>query len=126
MTPEQKAADYTAAWNSKDPAAVANHFAPDAQIIINKGDPHAGRDALVAMAAGFHAEFPDLKLTCDDIRSTGTHAVYRWTLEGHHVETKNFCKVAGWEEWDLDADMQILHSLGWFDAEDYQRQIDGV
>lgn len=77
------------------------------------------------MAAGFHAAFPDLKLTCDGIRSTGSHAVYLWTLEGHHAESKNFCKVSGWEEWDLDENMSVTRSLGWFDATDYQRQIDG-
>ena len=125
MTPEDKAIAYTAAWNSGNPAAVAAHFTPEAHIIINRGDPHAGRAALEAMAAGFHAAFPDLKLTCDGIRSTGSHAVYLWTLEGHHAETRNFCKVSGWEEWDLDESMNVTRSLGWFDATDYQRQIDG-
>ncbi len=64
-------------------------------------------------------------LTCDDMRCAGDHAVYRWTLEGHHAQTGNFVCAAGWEEWDLAPDMTILASRGWFDAEDYQRQIDG-
>ncbi|WP_298843198.1 nuclear transport factor 2 family protein [uncultured Roseobacter sp.] len=125
MTPEEKAAAYTAAWNSKDAARVAGHFAPEASIVINRGDPHKGRTALEAMAAGFHAEFPDLHLTCDGIRAGGDHMIYLWTLEGHHAETGNHCKVGGWEEWDLGPDMQVLASKGWFDADDYQRQVDG-
>jgi uncharacterized protein (TIGR02246 family) len=125
MTPQHKAQTYTDAWNSKDPDAVAAHFTPSASIVINAGDPHEGRASLSAMAAGFHAEFPDLHLICDDMRVAGSHAVYRWTLEGHHVETGNFVRAHGWEEWDLDPAMQITRSLGWFDAEDYQRQIDG-
>ena len=126
MTPEEKATAYTAAWNSKSGAAVAAHFAQDASIIINRGDPHVGSAALEAMANGFHAEFPDLYLTCDGIRAAGDHMIYLWTLEGHHVDTGNHCRVSGWEEWDLGPDMLVLHSKGWFDAVDYQRQIDGA
>jgi hypothetical protein len=29
--------------------------------------------------------------------------------------------VVGWEEWELDADLQVTASRGWFDA-DYARQ----
>ncbi|MBW4707611.1 nuclear transport factor 2 family protein [Roseobacter sp. YSTF-M11] len=125
MTLDDKATQYTAAWNSGDPAAVAGHFAPDAQIVINRGDPHKGAQALRDMAAGFHAEFPDLHLTCDAVRGNGDHAVYLWTLRGHHSETKNAVTLSGWEEWDLNEDSTIAASKGWFDAEDYQRQIDG-
>ncbi|WP_295313194.1 nuclear transport factor 2 family protein [Roseobacter sp.] len=125
MTPQQKADACTAAWNSKDPSQVAGHFTPDAAIVINRGDPHAGTSALEAMAAGFHAEFPDLHLTRDGVRAGGDHMVYLWTLEGHHAETGNHCRVGGWEEWDLDDAMQVTASRGWFDAEDYQRQVDG-
>ena len=32
-------------------------------------------------------------------------------------------KVSGWEEWELDGGMKITSSLGWFDAEDYERQV---
>ena len=28
----------------------------------------------------------------------------------------------GWEEWDLDADLKVKASRGWFDADDYARQ----
>lgn len=33
------AADYTAAWNSKSPEAVASFYALDGEIVINRGDP---------------------------------------------------------------------------------------
>jgi uncharacterized protein (TIGR02246 family) len=116
---------YTAAWCSGDPAAVGSFYAEDGQIIINRGDAHAGRDAVIAMASGFCAEFPDLQLYLEAFRSTGTHAVFAWRLEGHHVETKNFVKVQGWEEWELNADNQVTSSLGWFDGADYDAQIAG-
>jgi len=121
-----KATAYTNAWNSKDPATVAAHFAPDGQIAINRGDAMIGTAAIAEMVTGFHAEFPDLLLRCDLARSNGAHALYAWTLEGHHVDTKNPVKVSGWEEWDLNDDMLVVASAGWFDADDYQRQIDGA
>jgi len=117
------ALQYTEAWSSQDPDAVASFYATDGQICINRGDVLRGRDAVREMAAGFCAEFPDLKLTCDAFRQAGDHAVFFWTLQGHHVETGNAVKVAGWEEWELDEDLKVKVSLGWFDADEYARQI---
>jgi len=48
---------------------------------------------------------------------------FGWTFDGHHAETNAFVTVSGWEEWDLGEDLKIKISLGWFDAEDYARQI---
>ena len=122
---EKLAKHYTEAWNSKVPENVANCHVSTSQIIINQGEPSAGHEGLTAMAAGFHADVPDLVLTCDGIRSAGSHVVYLWTFTGHHAETGNPLNVTGWEEWELDEDMKITSSLGWFDGDDYQRQVDG-
>ena len=122
---QDMAAAYTAAWNSKDPNAVAGHFAEDSQIVINSGDPWVGRARVAEMAAGFHADVPDLALTCDDIRLSGNHAIYVWTFTGHDAGTRNPLTIRGWEEWDLDDDLKVRSSRGWFDAEDYDRQVKG-
>ena len=114
---------YAEAWSSHSPEAVASYYAPDGQISINRGDTQKGQEAIVEMAAGFYAEFPDLIVHCDELRTAGNHAIFVWTLEGHHAETKNYVKVAGWEEWELDENMKIKSSLGWFDAEEYDRQV---
>lgn len=119
------ASEYAKAWSSGDPAAVADFFAPDGQISINRGEALVGTQAIIEMASGFHAEFPDLELRCDLMRCAGQHAVFVWTLEGHHAQTGNHVVVGGWEEWDLDENMKVRKSLGWFDADTYQRQIDG-
>jgi len=47
------AARYAAAWSAGDPNGVAAFFAEDGRIVINGGEPHIGRDAVSAMAAGF-------------------------------------------------------------------------
>lgn len=121
----QMARNYTAAWNSKSADAVASFFAEDGEIVINRGDPSTGRAEIAAMAAGFHADVPDLSLTCDGIRTAGDHAVYVWTFTGHDASTGNPLSIRGWEEWDLGADLKVKASRGWFDAEDYARQVAG-
>ncbi|MGR3661757.1 MAG: nuclear transport factor 2 family protein [Paracoccaceae bacterium] len=126
ITPETaraNAAAYTKAWGSISPESVASFFASDGRITINNAAPLIGRAAIAEMAAGFYAEFPALILHMDDFRISGNHAIFPWTLEGKHAETGNFCKVPGWEERTLDEDGKITESLGWFNADEYARQV---
>ncbi len=116
---------YTNAWNSKKPENVADFHAPTSSIVINRGEPSVGHAGITAMAAGFHAEVPDLQLSCDGIRGAGLHVIYLWTFTGHHAETGNALNVKGWEEWELNEAMKVTASLGWFDGEEYERQILG-
>jgi uncharacterized protein (TIGR02246 family) len=116
------AAAYTAAWNSGSPDAVASFYAPDGRIVINRGQPWVGRKGVADMAAGFFADVPDLQLVCDEVRGAGDHVAYCWTFTGTHAATKRPLRVAGWEEWDLDADLQVVASRGWYDAAGYERQ----
>jgi uncharacterized protein (TIGR02246 family) len=116
------AAAYTAAWNSGSPQAVASFYAPDGNIVINRGEPWVGRKGIAEMAAGFLADVPDLKLVCDEVRCAGSHVAYFWTFTGTHAATKNPLRVAGWEEWDLNPDLKVVASRGWYDAADYERQ----
>jgi uncharacterized protein (TIGR02246 family) len=116
---------YTAAWNSGSPQGVAGYFAEDGEIVINRGTPWRGRSGIAEMAAGFFADVPDLKLTCDGVRSAGSHVVYLWTFTGHAASTSNALTVHGWEEWDLNDDLQVKASRGWYDSDDYARQVAG-
>ena len=116
---------YTAAWNTGSADAVAGFYAEDGQITINRGDPWLGRTGVRDMAAGFFADVPDLVLSCDGIRAAGNHVVYLWTFTGHDAGTNNPLEIHGWEEWTLDVDGKVQSSLGWYDAEDYARQVEG-
>ena len=120
------AAAYTAAWNSKSPEAVAGFYAEDGEIVINRGEPWTGRARVAEMAAGFYADVPDLTLVCDDVRLSGKHAIYVWTFKGHDAGTGNPLRISGWEEWELQDDGKVAASRGWFDAEDYSRQVAGA
>jgi uncharacterized protein (TIGR02246 family) len=119
---ERMAADYTAAWNSRSAEAVASFYAPEGDIVINRGDPWTGRARVQEMAAGFYADVPDLTLTCDDVRCSGDHVVYLWTFTGHDAKTGHPLTIRGWEEWELNDDLKVVASRGWFDADDYARQ----
>jgi uncharacterized protein (TIGR02246 family) len=119
------AADYTAAWNSGAPGAVAAFYAATGNIVINRGEPWRGRDGIAQMAAGFFADVPDLALTCDGLRIAGSHVAYLWTFTGTHSATGRPLRIAGWEEWDLDDDLKVAASRGWYDAEDYAAQVRG-
>ena len=117
------ARSYTASWCSQDPLRVAAHFAVDGTLRINDGHAATGRDAIAAVARGFMNAFPDLIVRLDDLLFEPNGIVYRWTLDG----TTNGHRViiSGFEEWEISADGLISHSLGHFDASDYQRQVGG-
>ncbi|MBS0123269.1 ester cyclase [Thetidibacter halocola] len=119
------ATGYTAAWNSRSAEAVASFYAEDGGIVINRGTPREGRQGVAAMAAGFFADVPDLNLVCDGLRVAGNHVLYLWTFTGHHSETRKPLRITGWEEWEIDASGKVAASRGWFDAEDYARQLTG-
>jgi len=116
---------YTAAWNSRSQEAVAEFYAQDGRIVINRGEPWEGRARVAEMAAGFFADVPDLTLVCDKVRCAGDHVAYFWTFTGTHSATKKPLGISGWEEWDLDANVKVKASRGWFDADEYERQVAG-
>ena len=120
------AAGYTAAWNSGSAAAVAEFYAANGAIVINRGTPWLGRAGIVAMAEGFYGDVPDLEVICDEIRLLGDHMVFLWTFTGHHAGTRNPLTIVGCEEWDLDDAGKIAASRGWYDAADYARQVAGT
>jgi hypothetical protein len=126
---KMRAIAYVAAWCSHVPEDVASFFALNGRITINDGDPSIGQAGITEMAIGFIGTFPDIIVHMDDFRSSGTHAVLSWTLEGHNTGpagTGNYVKVSGWEYWRYDSEGLIAESFGHFDHEDYEQQINGV
>lgn len=117
------AQDYASAWSSGDAKSVASFYTTDGQIAINRGEAVIGTHAIADMVKGFYGEFPDLMVRMDHLRIAGPHILFGWTLEGTHVETRKFVRVSGWEEWDLNDALKIVSSRGWFDAQEYDRQI---
>ncbi len=113
---------YTAAWCSRDAAAVASFFSPNGTSRDNDGPVHAGRDAVMASAQGFMSTFPDLTLYLDEIGERDGKIVYTWTLEGTHCTTGRHVRIAGSEEWTMGDDGLVADSIGRFDVAEYARQ----
>jgi uncharacterized protein (TIGR02246 family) len=119
---EGLAREYTGAWNTGRPEAVAAFFAETGGIVINRGPLWEGRAGVAAMAAGFFADVPDLALQCDGVKLAGSHMLYLWTFTGTHAGTGRALRITGWEEWELGADLLVTASRGWFDPEEWARQ----
>ena len=120
------ASRYTAAWCRQNAGSVASFFAPRGSLTINDGVPAVGREAIAAAAQGFMTSLPDLQVMMDSVTVEGERSVYRWTLEGHNTGpggTGAYVRISGHEEWRIGEDGLIAESLGHFDAEDWQRQI---
>ena len=57
--------------------------------------------------------------------NSGSHVVYLRTFPGHAARTANALTVHGWEDWDVGDDLKVKASRGWYDSEDYARQVAG-
>ena len=129
MTPTEvrtMAESYTEAWCSHSPQAVASFHADSSSLTINNGEPATGRQAIAEAAASFMNDFSDLDLLMNEVRVAGDHAVYLWTLEGTNDGpggSGHRVKISGWESWRLSSDGMIVQALGYFDAQEYARQI---
>jgi len=122
------AARYAAAWCSRQAATVAAFFSPNGSLKVNEAAPAHGRAAITAVAQGFMTAFPDMQVLMDDVAIEGDGAVFRWTLVGTNTGpdgTGRSVRISGYEKWRIDANGLIEESLGHFDGEDYQRQLDG-
>lgn len=126
VTAYQIAQDHCAAWTNQTPEMVAGRYAEQTTMSMNGGDPMTSRSQIADMAAGFMADFPDLVLALDTVLVADRHMIYAWTFEGRHKGSGNKVRFSGWEEWDLDDDLKVTKSLGWYDAEDYNRQVAGT
>jgi uncharacterized protein (TIGR02246 family) len=117
---------YTTAWNSGKPAAVAAFFAENGSLSVN-GDLSPGREAIAAVAEGFMSGFPDMELTMDDLVIEASDVTYHWTFTGTNTGpggTGNAVHFSGFEEWTLSDGGLIVESLGNFDSDEYQRQLE--
>ena len=114
---------HIAAWCNKSGDDVAASYTEDAVFTINRGDPMTSHQEISDMVKGFCDEFPDVVLELNHSFVASDHAVYVWTFKGHQAGTGKYAEFQGWEEWELSDEPRVKSSLGWFDAEDYERQL---
>lgn len=119
---------YTEAWNSKKPEKMASFYAEDGMLTINNGTPAVGRKQLTETAKSFMEAFPDLELAMDSLAVENGMYRYYWTFKGTNTGpggTGNKVNFSGFEEWTMNEQGLIHKSIGTYDAEDYQRQVEG-
>jgi uncharacterized protein (TIGR02246 family) len=119
---------YTAAWCSHEPERVAEFFAEDGSLTINRGAPAIGRAAIAGAAEGFMTAFPDLIVVMNNLAVSGPTVYYHWTLTGTHSGaggTGRPVRISGWEEWSFGREGLIARSSGYFDEAAYRAQLYG-
>ncbi len=119
---------YTEAWNSKIPEKMASFYAEDGTLTVNNGTPAIGRKQLAETAQSYMEAFPDLELTMDSLtRGNGTYRYY-WTFKGTNTGPNGTGKkvdFSGYEEWTMNDQGLVQTSVGTYDAEEYERQLNG-
>jgi len=118
---------YTAAWCSRNPANVADHYAAEGSLTINDGSPAVGRPAITEAARGFMISFPDMQVRMDDLVVQEAGIEYHWTLIGTNAGpggTGNRVRIAGFEEWTIGDEGLIAESQGHYDQAEYDRQLE--
>jgi hypothetical protein len=114
---------YTDAWCSHDPAKVARHFAPGGTIAINGGEP----TEVTEVARSFIDAFPDIEVFMDDLVFKDEAVEYHWTFTGTNTGpggTGKRVRISGFEEWTLGDDGLVVESLGHYDQDEYDRQLE--
>lgn len=119
---------YTEAWNSKQPEKMASFYAEDGSLTVNEGTPAVGRKQLAATARSYMEAFPDMVLTMDSLTAQNGTYRYYWTFKGTNSGpggTGNKVDFSGFEEWTMNGQGLVQKSVGTYDAEEYQRQLEG-
>jgi steroid delta-isomerase-like uncharacterized protein len=70
-------------WNAKNPALVAELFAPSVSLQTPDG-VLTGLDGASFLLKAYGTAFPDFHLTIDDLVADGDKVVVRWTFTGTH------------------------------------------
>ncbi|HXY50031.1 MAG TPA: ester cyclase [Terriglobales bacterium] len=86
-----------------------------------------GRNAVSEVARSFMTVFPDMQVIMDKLLLQGDRAEYHWTLIGTNAGPKGTghrVRVSGFELWQIGEDGLIASSQGYFDAAEYQRQLE--
>jgi steroid delta-isomerase-like uncharacterized protein len=117
---------YAEAWSSQNPDSLAAFYSERGSLQVNAGAPAVGRAAVRATAQGFMSAFPDMVVRVDSVIQTGAEARFHWIWTGTNTGpggTGKAVYMTGYEDWTFGADGLISRSLGHFDEDEYQRQL---
>jgi steroid delta-isomerase-like uncharacterized protein len=79
------AEDYVRLWDVSAPAGIADRlYAPDVVDHNPLSGQGPGLDGIKQLVAVYHAVFPDLSVSTDDVVVSGDRVAVRWTAIGTH------------------------------------------
>lgn len=116
---------YAAAWSSHSAERVASFYSESGSLAINGGKPSVGRTAIAGAAQSFITAYPDLIVRFDRLEPKGDRTLFHWTFIGTNSGpggTGAHVEISGYEDWEMGADHLIADSLGYYDANDWDRQ----
>lgn len=123
---EEFAARYTAAWCSHQASSVATFYSEAGSLAINGGVPAVGRPAIEGAAQSFMTAYPDLVVKFDRLEPKGDRVLYHWTFVGTNSGpggTGGRVQISGYEDWKIGVDGLIAESKGYYDAQEWERQV---
>lgn len=117
---------YASAWSKHSASAVAGCYSESGSLTINDGAPAVGRKAIEDEAQDFMTAYPDLIVTFDRLEPKADRVLFHWTFIGTHSVpggTGNRVRISGYEDWRIGPDGLIADSKGYYDARDWDRQV---
>lgn len=117
---------YTAAWCRHDASSVALFYSEAGTLTINEGTPAVGRAAVATAARNFMTAYPDLVVKFNRLEPKGDRVLYHWTFIGTYKGpggNGNQVCIDGYEDWLIGADGLIAESRGYYDVQDWDRQV---
>jgi steroid delta-isomerase-like uncharacterized protein len=117
---------YATAWSSQNPDSLAAFYADDGSLTVNNGTPSIGRAAIRATVQGFMSAFPDMRVRMDSVVRADSTVRFHWTWTGTNTGpggTGKSVRISGYEEWAMTPAGLIAQSLGYYDEQEYRRQM---
>ena len=121
--------EYEAAWRSLVPENPFSYQAKECIVTVNDGEPMITAEGRLGGIIGFMEAFPDLLITMRDIVEEDRGTVFYWNLKGTNTGsggTGNGVDIDGCEVWKLNNENKIVELKGYFNAEEYDRQVNGT
>ncbi len=118
--------EYETAWRSLDPERPFSFQAENCKVTVNDGEPMISAEERINGISSFMEAFPDLLVTMKEIVEEDNGTVFYLNLKGTNTGpegTGNKLDIDGCEIWKLDNNNKITKLDGYFDTEEYERQI---
>jgi hypothetical protein len=121
--------EYEAAWRSLVPGNPFSYQATNCIVTVNDGNSMISTEEILGGIIGFMEAFHDLLIAMRDVIDEDRGTVFYWNLKGTNSGpggTGNNVDIDGCVVWKLNNENRIVALMGYFDIEEYERQVNGA